>query len=110
MSVEVEIETVVRVKARRVDEVTVRNLGSQAVTMPPREPVASTVSKIERFAGRKLRALWASRKDSLVSWIHTTIGEARERALWIEVHLSSSPSPRVFQETSGNFLKLFLSI
>jgi hypothetical protein len=110
MAVEVETKTVVRLWARRVDEDMERNLGSQAVAMPSREPVASTVAKSERPVGRKERALRSSREASLVSWMHTTTGEARERAFRTEVHLSSSPRPRVFQETIGNFLKLFLSI
>jgi hypothetical protein len=45
----VEERQTVRLKERRKEEVRLNTLGSQAETIPPREPIASTVSNTERF-------------------------------------------------------------
>jgi hypothetical protein len=56
-SVVVEARTVVRAKVCGVEETREKTGGSQAVTMPPRLPSASSEEKKERREGRNERSL-----------------------------------------------------
>jgi hypothetical protein len=55
-----------------------------------------------RDVGREGRVLRASVLLSLDSWRQTMLGCAAESVSFTMVHLSSSPRPRMFHETSEN--------
>jgi hypothetical protein len=76
-----------------------RELGSQAVRMPPLEPAALLETKEEdKFGGRKVAALKKLQSLSFVSCRQTIVGEAERIASRTIVHFSGSPRPRTFQE------------
>jgi hypothetical protein len=96
----VEEKNVVRVRWRLMNEVRERALAFQAVSKPPRDPFASTQEKSEREGGRKVCVFTKSEKPSLVSWMQAMSRRAEASTSRTVLHLSASPSPRTFQETT----------
>ena len=76
------------------------------MSRPPREPEALTNwREFVKEGGRKLRALKVVMSWSLVSWRHMTEGAAETRESLTTLHLSESPKPRTFHESTQKDLK-----
>jgi hypothetical protein len=75
-----------------------RNLPSQAVRMPPREPSAGTCRKEAKFEGRNDRLFNESISASLDSWIQAIWGLLDVSVSRTASYFSDWPRPRTFQE------------
>jgi hypothetical protein len=95
----------VREKEREMLDMSSSTALSQAVTTPPLEPSALRQRKLARFLGKNERALRQLRSQSLDSCRQATDGEAREITSRTIVHLSGSPKPRTFHESTTQFLQ-----
>ena len=100
-----ELKVVVREKEREMLDVSSSTALSQAVTTPPWKPSALRQRKLARFLGKNERAFRQLRSQSLDSCRQATDGEAREITSRTIVHLSGSPKPRTFHESTTQFLQ-----
>jgi hypothetical protein len=86
----------------------VKRFWSQAVTNPPEEPEESTDEKVRRFGGRKDAALEEEIWLSFVSWSPRSFGFAKAKSAKTAPHLSESPSPLTFQDSTRNIKLAFI--